>query len=177
MKTPFRSQDSKIGLVFLSLSVLIGAAACSTPSGSTQQDQKVAEAGAPPVVVNPRAEPKMVNLSEGLSTPKPVEVFADVKTFDAGLDKVSLRLTFSPETEQRMKFFKKPIEMRMENVGGTTWRARLTNRELEMLAINGESITYQGQILAQNDRGQITMSGEPIEITIHAPAVVDGRRG
>src|SRR4051812_4316554 len=103
MKTKFRVP--KASLVLLSVGLMVGVIGCS--SAPQQSPGEGAESvGAPPVVVNPRAEPKKIVLTENFETVRPLEVFADIKSFDSGLDKVRLRLFFSPETEEKLKFFR-----------------------------------------------------------------------
>jgi hypothetical protein len=165
----------KVGLGLLSVGIISGGLACS--SASKQAPGKAEEAGSPPAVVNPHVEPQSVSLNEKFEVSQPVDVIADVKSIDSGLDKVSLRMFFSPDTEEKLKFFKRPVEFEMQRVGGTTWRARLTKNELAPLAISGQTLKYQGQVYAKNDRGQITVSGQPVELTIKTAPVVEGRKG
>lgn len=169
MKTPIFV--GKVSLGFFALFLGLG---CST-SQTTQQQRQLEAKGSPPVVTNPRVEPKQVNLSEDLSSGRPVDILADVKTFDSPVDQVKMRLNFAPSTDQNVRFFKRPVEVELHRQVGTTWRARLSPSELRALAINGETITYLGQIYAKNDRGQITVSGQPVEFTIQAPPVSQGR--
>lgn len=178
MKTLFRIP--KAGFAFISMGLMMGALGCSSeptqsPGESAEQSSQSAEkVGAPPVVLNPRAEPKQAILNERFEASRPIDVFADVKSFNSSIDKVKLRLSFAPETEEKMKFFKSPVEVNMDRVSGTTWKAKLDQDQLRKLAINGQTLKYRGQIYAQNDRGQITVSGQPVEITIKASPVVEG---
>jgi hypothetical protein len=160
----------KAGLSLIVVSSLIGVFGCSSAPTANEQAKT-----SPPVVVNPRVEPQKVNLSEDFKASRPVDVLADVKSFDSPVTSVSLRLYFSPETEQRVRFFKNPVEVPMKKVEGTTWRARLTADELRSLAISGQSLKYQGQVVAKNSNDQITMSGQSVELTVQAPPVVQGR--
>jgi hypothetical protein len=167
------SRNPKVALAFISMGLMIGALGCS--SEPKQSPGEGAEnLGAPPVVLNPRAEPKQVNLNEKFEVSRPIDVFADVKSFNSSIDKVKLRLSFAPETEEKMKFFKNPVEVKMERLSGTTWKAHLDQSQLRKLAINGQSLKYRGQVYAQNDRGQITVSGQPVEITIKASPAMEG---
>jgi hypothetical protein len=60
----------------------------------------------------------------------------------------------------------------MKYQGGTTWRAELTKDQLKLLAVSGQTMRYDANVIATNANGQVGMSREPIEIAIKAPEVV-----
>jgi hypothetical protein len=61
----------------------------------------------------------------------------------------------------------------MQKVGGTTWRAELSQRQLQMMAVSGKTIKYDATVIAKNDKGQTTESSSPITLAIKAPEVAD----
>ncbi len=128
---------------------------------------------APPVIANPRVVPNVVILGPRLDAAQPVNVYVDIKSLGSNLDKVKLRLYFASDTDQRLKFFERPVSVDMKHLEGSTWRAELSDNELKKLAINGESLKYEGHIIAQNDQGQTTVSSETITFTIQAPLVME----
>jgi hypothetical protein len=161
--SPFR-------LKTIALSLMLISAGCSSAPSSCQKNQASVAAPAP-VIIHPRAIPEKVALTENLEISQPIEVYADIKSFNSNLDQVKLRLSFSPETQQNLRFFKTPVEVSMKKVNGSTWKAELGNNELKKLGINGETLKYEGHILAQNDKGQVTISKDPIELIIQTPPV------
>jgi len=109
--------------------------------------------------MNARAQPSTLQLNRNLQANEPAEVLADVKDFRGKVSKV------------RLKFQDVPITIPMENVAGTTWRAELTPRQIQMLAVAGKSISYEANVIAQNDQGQVSQSTSPVRITIKTPDI------
>jgi hypothetical protein len=199
MRQTLTKKFTKLGVI--SLVTLLGAVGCSSTPKATEvsetentdtntetvqvQDldraaepsviQKTAQTDkpAPPIVINPRATPEVVTLSEDLQVSRPLEVYADVKNLGSDVDDVKLRVYFAPDTDARLKFFNKPVEVSMEHMVGSTWKAELSADELKRLAINGESLRYVGQVIAENDEGQTTVSSVPIQFTVQAPIATD----
>lgn len=150
--------------------VLIGAQiGCSTSQPQEERTGKVA-LNTPPVIINPRVEPSQVRLDRDFSARKDVLMFADVKSLGADLNDVKVQIYFSPDVPEDMRFFNKPVVLGMRHLSGSTWEAKLTEREIAKLAINGERIQYEGRIIATNDKGQTSTSDQPIRFVIEAPA-------
>jgi hypothetical protein len=115
-----------------------------------------------PSVVNARAEPEIVTLNRDLQPNQQAEVLADVKDFKANIASVTL------------KFRNLPLEVPLENIGGTTWRAELSPQELQSLAVSGRTVQYKADVIARDDKGQIAKSPDAINIEIQAPDLGHG---
>ena len=127
------------------------------PSGSTESGKEIVAAG--PTIMNERIVPKTVELNRKFQPDQPVEVLADIKDFRSGI------------TQVKLKFLHVPLEIPMEKIGGTTWRARFTTKQLQELAVSGQTIRYEANIVAMNEKGQTTMSSSPITVAIKTPDV------
>ncbi len=124
-------------------------------SSGTQRPVELASNG--PTVVNARSEPGTVVLNRDLQPVQPAEVLADVKDFKYNIIDV------------RLKFRNLPLEIPLENVGGTTWKTELSPQELQQLAVSGKTMKYQADIVAKNSSGDQAKTQDPINITIQAP--------
>lgn len=158
MKTPNTSNKTIVltltALCLLSMTTL----RCSTMSDAvhgSSEGKEVAAAG--PTVMNVRTEPSTVELNRDLQPLQPAEVLADVKDFRSNI------------TEVKLQFTHVPLEIPMENIGGTTWRTQLTPRQLQMLAVSGRTIKYEATIMAKNAEGQVASSKTPVEVSIKSP--------
>ncbi|OFY99724.1 MAG: hypothetical protein A2Z97_05020 [Bdellovibrionales bacterium GWB1_52_6] len=112
-----------------------------------------------PTVINQRAVPDSIEIGKDMATPKAPEFLADIKDFNAQVSDV------------RVRFLHVPLEVPMQNIGGTTWRASLTPRQVQDLAVSGESMRYEANIIATNTDGQTAVSTSPVSITIKAAEV------
>lgn len=129
---------------------------CSSMIGSSgPSDKEISSRG--PTVLYVRAQPGTIELNRNLQPTQSAEVLADVKDFR---DKV---------TEVKLRFVNVPLEIPMKNVGGTTWRAELTAAQLKKLAVSGETIRYETEVVAKNSKGQIAVSDKPAVVAIKAP--------
>ena len=72
-----------------------------------------------------------------------------------------------------LRFTHVPIEVPMTNVGATTWRATLSARELQLLAVAGRTMTYDANIVAKDEAGQTRCQQEPVQVAIKAPDQVN----
>ena len=88
------------------------------------------------------------------------DILADVKDFTGKVADVKIR------------FVNVPLEIPMENVGGSTWQATLSPQQLQMLAVSGKTITYQANIFAKDDQGVTTQTQKPFDVAIESPEVV-----
>jgi len=111
-----------------------------------------------PTVVDVRSNPKTIELT-GSSQPQ-AEVLADVKDFNVKVSDV------------RLRFLHVPLELPMEHVEGSTWRAKLSRNQLERLAVSGQTTKYEANVIARNTKGEITVSEKPVTIAIKAPQAV-----
>ena len=132
---------------------LLAASACSTPSAT--QDNELAASG--PTVLEARVEPGTIELNNQMQPVKPAEVLADIKDFT------------SPVTEVKLQFTHVPLEVPMRNIGGTTWRAEFSPRQLQKLAVSGRTIRYDANVVATDGEGQTATSKSPVQLAIKAP--------
>ena len=147
----------------LSLGVLTGLAGCASTSGQPESGKDIASTG--PTIMNARTTPVTIQLNQHmLPTEKPA-VTADVKDFNHKIADVKL------------KFIHVPVEVPMENLGGTTWRATLTPEQLQLLAVTGKTVRYEANVVASNDKGQTAITQAPITISIKAPELPTGGAG
>jgi hypothetical protein len=128
---------------------------CSSMPGNTESSKEISAMG--PSILNVRLEPSTVELNRNLQPIKIPEILADVKDFRSKITHVTLR------------FKHVPLQISMENVGGTTWRAILSPEQLQNLAVSGKTITYDANVIARNQDGQVVESNDPINIAIKAP--------
>jgi hypothetical protein len=135
----------------LGISALI-ISGCSTGS---QKPVQISSNG--PTIVNARTEPGVVILNRDLQPNQPAEVLADIKDFKYNI------------VDVRLKFRDVPLEVPLENIGGTTWKAQLSPQELQMLAVSGKTIKYQADIIAQNSTGDTGKTQDPLTIAVRAP--------
>jgi hypothetical protein len=144
------------------LSIVVTAAlftyGCSSLPGSTS-GKDISSAGSGPTVVNARVTPSTIELNRNMQPMTPAEILADVKDFQ------------SPVKEVKLRFLHVPLQIPMERVSGTTWRAILTPEQLQMLAVSGKTITYEATVIARDERGQTSVSQSPITVAIKAPDV------
>jgi hypothetical protein len=144
--------------------VLISLAGCaSSPSrqSNTMADSAtISENG--PNVLNARSEPQVVTLNKDLQPVEPGEVIADVKDFKHQI------------TDVRLKFRNLPIEVPMENIGGTTWKAELTPGQLQMLAVSGKTMKYDADVIATNIDGKTAQTKDPVIVAVAAPDLGHG---
>lgn len=132
-----------------------GLSACSTVRGEKQASQELTETG--PNVVNVRSNPDVVSLNRNYQPSGPAEVLAEVKDFTSPIQDVKLRFTNIP------------LEIPMQHVAGTTYRAELTPQQLKALAVGGQTMTYDANVIARNSKGQIAMSKQPVQVAVKAP--------
>lgn len=112
-------------------------------------------------MLNPRTQPGTIELDRDLLPTTSAEVLADVKDLSSNVNDV------------RVRFAHVPIEVPMTNVGATTWRATLSARELQLLAVPGRTMTYDANIVAKDEAGQTSVSKNTVQVAIKAPDQVN----
>jgi hypothetical protein len=138
--------------------VICTMAGCSSaPSQQTQKNEPIELSANSPTVLNARIEPDIVVLNSEMQPTTPAQIVADVKDFKNRV------------TDVRLKFADVPLEIPMENIGGTTWRAQLTPQELQMLAVSGKTVKYKTMIVAKSSAGDVSDSGDPVLVAVKAP--------
>lgn len=157
-------KTTKIALpfVFLTLTTLLISSGCSTLTGK-ESGKQIAATG--PTVINVRAEPSTIEMNHNLQPLTSAEILADVKDFHSKVSSVTLRFTDVP------------LQVAMENIGGTTWRANLTKSQLQMLAVSGKTITYDANVVAKNASGQSAISRAPVTVAIKTPEIAGTTTG
>lgn len=139
-------------MAFIATGFALTAGGCSTGQKSGQD---IAASG--PTVLNAEAKPSTVELNRDLVPNRTPEVLADVKDFKSKIRDVKLKFTHVP------------LQVSMENIGGTTWRGVLSTKQLQTLAVAGKSTKYDATVVARNEQGQVGMSENPVTITVKAP--------
>ncbi len=112
--------------------------------------------------MNARTTPTTIQLNQNLVAVEKPAITADVKDFNHKISDVKL------------KFVHVPVEVPMENMGGTTWRATLSTEQLQLLAVTGKTVRYEANVVASNDKGQTAISQTPVTISIKAPELPVG---
>ena len=110
-----------------------------------------------PTVLFAHTEPGTIDVNRDLQPLRTATITADVKDFKSRI------------TDVKLEFSKIPLEIPMKNTSGSTWKAELTPRQIEMLAVLGKTMKYEVQVIAKNEDGQISMSLKPVEVEVRAP--------
>ncbi|MDR3607522.1 MAG: hypothetical protein P4M08_09090 [Oligoflexia bacterium] len=140
---------STIGMIAMS-------SGCSTFGGGHKSSEEIASTG--PTILTAKSNPSTIELDQNLEPKQNAYVFADVKDFSSRVQNV------------HVKFLHVPIDLPMKQVAGTTWEAELTPAQLKELAVSGQTIRYQANIVAMNAKGQTAVGASPLEISIRSPA-------
>jgi hypothetical protein len=148
-----RSKLTTLG-AFLFAVGLSSMAACSSMSGNKAATE-IADTG--PSVINARVNPGTVELTRYMNPKQNVEILAEVKDFQANVSDV------------RVRFKEAPVELKMKNVGGSTWRAELPANQIKRLAVGNQTTVYQAEVIARDSNGKVGMSQEPLKVSIKAP--------
>jgi hypothetical protein len=133
---------------------LLAASSCSF-------GQKKGESLAPsgPTVVSVRANPSTVELDRDYNARTSAEILAEVKDFTG------------PVSEVRLNFTNAPLQIPMEHVSGTTWRATLSPEQLRSLAVGNQTTTYKADVSARSASGATAVSERPVQISVKGPDI------
>jgi hypothetical protein len=148
-----KTKSHIIQIILIAVGAVFAANGCSS-MGKTES-KELSSSG--PTVMNARAEPSTVELNRNLQPIQDSEILADVKDFRGKV------------TDVRLKFVHVPVTIPMENIGGTTWRAKLSPQQLRSLAVSGKTISYDANIVARNDQGQTATSSSTVSVAVKAP--------
>lgn len=151
MKTKF----TKISLLGLSI---VLASACAS---SSLRDEKAQKMVSGPTILNPQINSPVVNLNRDLKPSQNPEIIADIKDLTSDIDKVIVRITAADRSDPNMKFLRAPLEIAMSHRAGTTWFAKLSDEDLQKLAVNGQNLNYQISIFARNGHQAISSQTLP----------------
>jgi hypothetical protein len=124
---------------------------------SRTQDELRQQASRGPVILNPRSNLNTVELNRFLQAKQPQQFFAEIQDFN------------SPVVEAKIRMAGTAIEIPMEKIGGTTWRAQLSDDQLKHLAISGQKMEYKASVIARDQNGAVASSKDPISVTVTAP--------
>lgn len=125
------------------------------PGSNQASSEQLASTG--PTILNARSEPSPIELNTALQPSQSAEIIADVKDFNSNVSDV------------RLRFIHVPLEIPMKNIGGSTWRATLTPKQLQLLAVAGKTMNYEANIIAKNEAGQTAITRDPITVAVKAP--------
>ena len=143
----------KLGLTTLGVSLL---AACSS-TGKSKSGQDLATTG--PTIVDVKTNPGTFEVNRNFQPNRPPEIIAEVKDFT------------SPVSDVRIRFVNVPMEIPMEHVAGTTWRAVLTPEQLKQLAVGGQTMNYQVRVVAKSSDGMTTTSADTTNVAVKTPSL------
>ncbi len=144
----------KINLVGATFS-LVFTLGCSSMPGASKSGEDLAASG--PTVVNTRANPETVELDRNYNAKTGAEVITEVKDFSAKVVDVKLR------------FVNAPVEIPMQHVSGTTWRATLTSGQLKTLGVGNQTTQHEATVIARDSSGAVAKSKTPVQISIKGP--------
>ncbi len=140
--------------------VMIAASGCSTlKGGNTKSGEEIAMTG--PTIVQAKAEPKVFQLDQSLAPIQQASVFADIKDFSANLEDV------------RLRFIHVPLELKMHRLAGSTWQASIPADALKKLAVSGQTMKYQIDVVARDANGHVATTKTPLEIAVKAPEAAE----
>ncbi|HLD98990.1 MAG TPA: hypothetical protein VJB59_01960 [Bdellovibrionota bacterium] len=140
---------------FISALALVSLAGCSGMGSKSESGKELSASG--PTIMNARTVPSTIELNKSLQPAQSPEILADVKDFSSTVSDV------------RVRFIHVPLEIPMTNIGGTTWRATLTPQQLRQLAVSGQTMQYDVNVIARNQKGQSITSQEPISLAVKTP--------
>jgi hypothetical protein len=141
--------------IYLQIFLVLSLAGCSSSPRATDQPIVMNENG--PNVLNARAEPELVQLNRDLQPEEPGEIVADVKDFK------------NPVTSVQLKFQNVPVQVPMENIGGTTWKGELTPSQLHMLAVQGQTVVYKANVIATDAAGLSAQNSQALDLLVSTP--------
>jgi hypothetical protein len=154
MHSMMRSKSLLVALA-LPIGAIFGASCSSGPLSSSKSDKDVAVNG--PTILEAKTSPGTFELNRRMQAQTGAEVIAEVQDFQAPITKVSLR------------FVHVPLSVPMTHVRGSTWSAELTAQQLKMLAVNGQTIKYQANVVAESSDGRSASTQNPITVAIKSP--------
>ncbi len=150
----------KIALMLASVSAASLLAGGCTSSAKTQKEELQAAVNAP-LILNPRSSPEEIELNRFLQPKEPQYFLADVQDLA------------SPVKEVRLRLGGTLIDIPMQRVGGTTWRAELSSDQIKRLAMSGRTIEYKARVIARDERGAVSTSKDVALIRVTAPKFDD----
>lgn len=138
----------------LALCLVLGSSGCSTIKGG-KSGEDLARTG--PTVVQTKTEPSTIQLNSSLQANEPANVYADVKDFSSNVEDV------------RLRFVHVPLELKMHQLSGSTWQATIPADALKKLAVSGQTMRYQADVIARDADGHVATTQKPLDIAVKAP--------
>ncbi|MFL5815064.1 MAG: hypothetical protein ACJ763_15925 [Bdellovibrionia bacterium] len=138
----------------MTLCLVMASSGCSTIKGG-KSGSDLASNG--PTVVQTKTDPSTIQLDTSLAANQPANVYADVKDFT------------SPVQDVRLRFIHVPLELKMHNLSGSTWQATIPADALKKLAVSGQTMRYQADVIARDADGRVATTQKPIDIAVKAP--------
>jgi hypothetical protein len=138
----------------LGLAVIAGPLGCSSMKGKSSEEM----AANGPTIVDAKTDPGTFELTRNLKPKTATDIYANVKDFNSNVQTVKLRFTYVP------------LELNMKPMAGSIWHASLSPKELKRLAVMGQTIRYQADVIATSKDGKVTVSKSPVEIAVKAPS-------
>ncbi len=138
----------------LALCVVLTSSGCSTVKGGKSAEE-LSRTG--PTIVQTKTEPSTIQLSTTLTPNQPANVYADVKDFT------------SPVQDVRLRFVHVPLELKMHPLSGSTWQATIPNDALKKLAVSGQTMRYQADVIPRDADRHVDTTQKPIDIAVKAP--------
>ncbi|MBC7692246.1 MAG: hypothetical protein H7222_10795 [Methylotenera sp.] len=135
-------------------SLCVMSSACSTLKGE-KSAANIATTG--PSVVSAKSQPSTFELDRQMNPTSGADVVAEVKDYSSNIAEVNLR------------FIHVPMTVPMTHVGGTTWTAHFTAEQLKVLAVGGQTIAYDANVIARNEDGQTAVGAETVKVAVKAP--------
>jgi hypothetical protein len=145
---------NKISFIAPALTAIALFAGCSH---SPKVPDNAATSG--PRIINPRSNPDKIELNAYLEPQGSHEILADVQDFTA------------PVTEVNVQIENPATVLKMEKVGGSTWRAVIPEDLLKRMGVNGQTMDYEATVVARNQQGQSVTSEDSFTIHVEAPEV------
>ena len=138
-------------MVALTLAISGCASNRTAPSNSASEGPRIIES---------RVQPEKIELNNYFQAKQPNQIFAEVQDWKSEVNNV------------HVQFLNVPMNIPMQRVSGTTWRAELSTDQLKKLAVSGKTMKYRANIIAQDANGLVSSSYKPVEISVEAPDAV-----
>lgn len=139
----------------LFVAALVGSGCAGLFSSHDKSSDELSAIG--PTVIEARSNPKTIELDGNLQPIGGADVLAEIKDFNSNVSNATL------------EFVDVSLQVPMQHVAGTTWRGTLTQEQLKKLAVTGQTMHYEANISAVNERGQTAVTPKPVPIIVTAP--------
>ena len=142
-------------------SLCVMSSACSTLKGE-KSAANISTTG--PTVVSAKSQPSTFELDRQMQPTSGADVVAEVKDYSSNIAEVNLR------------FIHVPMTVPMTHIGGTTWSAHFTPEQLKVLAVGGQTIAYDANVIARNEDGQTAVGADTVKIAVKTPDLTEDKK-